>query len=141
MRAKFPVVVHLLFLQDKKILLLRRANTGYEDGNYNVVAGHVEFGESVTQAAIREAFEEIGVTLQIIDLQVVHVMSRKAENERIDFFWVIRHWSGDIENKEPEKCDDLSWVALDALPHNINPYLKYAIEKYQAGIFYSEYGW
>jgi 8-oxo-dGTP diphosphatase len=63
MRSKFPVAVHLFFLRDKQILLLRRFKTGYEDGNYSVVAGHVDTGESVTQAAIREANEEVGVII------------------------------------------------------------------------------
>lgn len=94
MRNKFPVAVHLFFLREDRILLLRRFNTGYEDGNYSVVAGHVEAGETVTQAAIREAVEEVGVTLEPDDLQIVHVMNRKSKDERIDFFIVVRHWGG-----------------------------------------------
>ena len=35
---------HLLLLKDEQVLLLRRENTGYEDGNYSVVAGHIEGG-------------------------------------------------------------------------------------------------
>ena len=42
MRSRFPVAVHLFFLRDDQILLLRRFNTGYEDGKYSVVAGHLE---------------------------------------------------------------------------------------------------
>ena len=141
MRSKFPVAVHLLFQQDKQILLLRRFNTGYEDGNYSVVAGHVEAGKSVVQAAIREAREEVEVIIEPADLQVVHVMSRKSEDERIDFFMAVGGWVREVRNNEPQKCDELLWTAIDSLPHNIIPYVKYGLEKYQAGVFYSEFGW
>jgi len=141
MRSKFPVAVHLFFLRGNQILLLRRFNTGYEDGKYSVVAGHLDAGETVTQAAIREAAEEVGVTLDPQDLQIVHVMNRKSEDERIDFFMVINHWNGDITNTEPHKCDQLAWFPLESLPPNTIPYVKYAIERYQKGIYYSEFGW
>jgi 8-oxo-dGTP diphosphatase len=141
MRSKFPVAIHLFFLRDKQVLLLRRFNTGYEDGSYSVVAGHVEAGETVTQAAIREANEEIGVILEPTDLQVVHVMHRKSEDERIDFFMAVRHWVGEVTNNEPQKCDDLSWMEIDSLPQNTIPYVKRAIENFQAGSYYSEFGW
>ena len=141
MRSKFPVAVHLFFLRDKQILLLRRFNTGYEDGNYSVVAGHVDAGETVTQAVIREANEEVGAILEPTDIQIIHVMNRKSEDERIDFFIAVKHWIGEVTNNEPHKCDNLSWVAIDSLPHNIIPYVKHAIENYQASIYYSEFGW
>lgn len=141
MRSSFLVAVHLFFLNDDKILLLRRFNTGYEDGNYSVVAGHVDAGETVTQAAVREAAEEAGIVLQLENLQVVHVMNRKSNDERVDFFVVVKAWDGEIQNREPEKCDDLSWFALAALPANMIPYVRFAIENYQKGILYSEFGW
>ena len=141
MRNKLPVAVHLFFLRDDQILLLRRFNTGYEDGKYSVVAGHVDAGETVTQAAIREAGEEVGVVLQPADLEIVHVMNRKSEDERVDFFMVVRHWIGAIRNNEPQKCDQLAWAALDSLPADLIPYVKRAIAEYQAGVFYSEFGW
>jgi len=141
MRSPFLVAVHLFFLMDDKILLLRRFNTGYEDGNYSVVAGHVDAGETVTQAAVREAFEEAGVSLQLENLEVVHVMNRKSNDERVDFFIVVNAWDGEIQNKEPDKCDDLAWFPLAALPINMIPYVQFAIGNYQKGIFYSEFGW
>ena len=141
MRSKFPVAVHLFFLRDNHILLLRRFNTGYEDGRYSVVAGHVDAGETVTQAAIREAHEEAGVILEPADIQIVHVMNRKSEEERIDFFVTVRHWVGEVTNNEPQKCDDLSWVSIDSLPQNMIPYVRNAIDKYRTGVLYSEFGW
>jgi 8-oxo-dGTP diphosphatase len=141
MRSKFLVAVHLFFFRGDQVLLLRRFNTGYEDGKYSVAAGHLDEGETVTQAAIREAGEEVGVTLDPHDLQVVHVMNRKSEDERIDFFMLVKRWAGEISNTEPHKCDHLAWFPLASLPPNTVPYVKYAIEKYQEGIYYSEFGW
>jgi len=141
MRTKFLVAVHLFFLQDNQILISRRFNTGYEDGQYSVVAGHVDSGETVTQAAIREAKEEVGVSLLPANLQFVHVMNRKSDDERIDFFMIVNNWIGEITNTEPNKCDDLRWVKFSDLPDNTIPYVRRAIELYQANITYSEFGW
>ena len=47
---RFPVAVHILLRRDDEVLLVRRCNTGYEDGKLSVVAGHVEPGETVTRA-------------------------------------------------------------------------------------------
>ena len=141
MRDQFTVAVHLFFLQGDQILLLRRFNTGYEDGNFSVVAGHVEAGETVTQAARREAAEEVGVRFEPQDMQVVHVMNRKSNDERIDFFMAVRRWRGDLHNKEPHKCDQLAWYPLDSLPQNMVPYVRYAIARYLEGSTYSEFGW
>jgi 8-oxo-dGTP diphosphatase len=141
MRNKFPVAVHIFFLLDEQILLLRRFNTGYEDGKYSVVAGHVDAGETVTQAAIREVREEVGVILDPKEIQIVHVMNRKSEDERIDFFMTIRQWSGEIINNEPHKCDELAWHPLSRLPQNTIPYVRHAIECFQNRITYGEFGW
>ena len=141
MRNQYPVAVHLFFLYETQILLLRRFNTGYQDGKFSVVAGHVDAGETVTQAAMREAKEEVGVSLKSEDLEVVHVMNRKSDDERIDFFMTIKRWTGSIHNCEPEKCDQLTWYPIAELPENMIPYVRHGIERYQKGIYYSEYGW
>ncbi len=141
MRARAPVAVHLFFLREDQLLMLRRFNTGWEDGNFSVVAGHVEGGETVTQAAIREAEEEVGVSLTRDQLQVVHVMHRKSEDERVDFFLLVKSWEGAISNREPDKCDRLEWHALETLPANTIPYIRHGLESFRRGIAYSEFGW
>ncbi len=136
---------YLTLIKDNKILLLRRFNTGYEDGNYSMIAGHVDPGETFTQCIIREAEEEAGILLKPEDLKVIHVMHRNSEtavnNERIDVFFIAKKWEGEIENKEPHKCDDLSWFDLDNIPENVIPYIKQAIAGINNKVYYSEYGW
>ncbi len=140
---KFKIIPasHLFLIKDDKILLLRRFNTGYEDGNYSVPAGHLDGNETVTSAMIRESLEEIGVKIKPENLEMIHIMHRSSNNERIDFFLLAKNWEGEPTNLEPHKCDELKWFPLNNLPENIIPYLNSAIEKYQNAMFYSEFGW
>lgn len=142
-KDKFRLIpaVHLLLINNHKILLLRRFNTGYEEGNYSVVAGHVDGGETAFRAMSREASEEAGIKIKQKDLEFAHVMHRMADEERIDFFFTTKVWIGNPINKEPNKCDDLSWFSLNNLPDNIIPYVAHAIDCYEKGIKYSEFGW
>jgi len=139
-RHKITPASYLVLIRDNKILLQRRLNTGYEDGKYSLVAGHVEKGETFTEAIIREVKEEAGIILLAEDLSVVHVMNRNIkDNERIDVFFVAKKWTGNIENKELNKCDDLSWFDLDNMPDNVIPYIKKAINCIKNKIIYSEF--
>lgn len=62
-RAALPVVAHTFLLRSGAVLLVKRCDTGFEDGNYGPVGGHLDGGESIRQAAIRECREEIGVEI------------------------------------------------------------------------------
>ena len=138
-RFKLIASVYVMLIRDGKILLLRRFNTGYEDGNYGLVAGHLDGDEKATDGMMREASEEAGIVLKAENLKMVHVMHRRQDDERIDFFFMAEKWEGEIENKEPGKCDDLSWFSLDSLPENTIPYIKNAIVCMRSKTLYSEY--
>ena len=144
-RHKMTPASYLVLIKDNKILLQRRCNTGYEDGNYSMVAGHVEEGEGFTNAIVREAKEEAGIILRRENLKVAHVINHDTgsdkNNERIDVFFIAEKWIGEIENKEPKKCDDLSWFDLDNIPDNTIDFLKEVINCIKNKIFYSEYGY
>ncbi|MCA1554000.1 MAG: NUDIX domain-containing protein [Chloroflexi bacterium] len=123
------------------MLLLRRFNTGYEDGSYSVPAGHLDGGEPVIAAAVREAREEIGIVLAPEDVRVVGMMHRRAQDERIEFFVRASRWTGEVANCEPHLCDALRWCALDALPANVIPYVRRALENFQRGVWFESFGW
>ena len=141
MRARFPTTVHLFFLRNNNILIARRKDTGFRDGEYSVPAGHLDGGETVLSAGVREALEEVGLQLDQADLKFVGVMHRLEDDERVDFFLVVQRWQGEPFNNEPEKCDDLRWADMGALPTNTVPYVRRAISNMQHGVVFDEFGW
>lgn len=140
-----PYAAALTFIiQDNKILLMRRANTKWSDGLYTVPSGHIDEGESASQAAARETLEEVGITINPDTLKFAHVLHRQntdSNNVYVDFFFIASAWTGEPSNCEPENCDDVSWFDLNALPENIVPFVKDVIRSYQSGVVYSELGW
>jgi len=138
-RFKMVPAVYLVLMKENKILLSRRYNTGYFDSYYSFPAGHLDGGETLKQAMIREAKEETGISLDSSDLELIHTMNRKIpDNERIDFFFTTKKWHGNPKIMESEKCDDLSWFELNNLPNNIIPYIKEVIDSFLDNINYSE---
>jgi 8-oxo-dGTP diphosphatase len=141
-RFSVYIAAYLILVKDGQVLLLRRANTGYQDGNYSLVAGHLDGAETAKQCIIREAKEEANLKLRPADLEVVHVMHEyRTDKEYIDIYLKTKTWEGDITNMEPDKCDELKWYSLENLPNNIIPKVKLALENTKKKIFYGEIGW
>lgn len=144
-KYKLVPASYLILRNGNQVLLLKRANTGYEDGKYSMVAGHVEDGETFTDTAIREGLEEAGIRIYPEDLKVAHVLQRRYGEgpleQRIDVFFTADNWVGKIVNNEPHKCEALDWFDLDNLPENVIPYIKHVLECVKKGVSYSEFGW
>lgn len=134
--------VYLILFKENKILLSRRFNTGWMDGYYSLIAGHLDGNEPVSLAMIREAKEEAGIVVKKEDLLPATVIHRYyPDQEYIDFFFVSKKWSGAPKIMESDKCDDMSWFDLNKLPENLLPYIKEAIENYKKGYPFFESGW
>ncbi len=94
-RFKIIPTVYLFLVRENQILLSRRYNTGFHDGEYSLPAGHLERNKTLTEAIIRKAKEETDVELDQKDLRLVQVMHRKETNEeRANFFFLAKNWKG-----------------------------------------------
>jgi mutator protein MutT len=140
-RFKMIASSYAFFIKNNKILLSRRFQTGYMDGKLSVPAGHVENKETITQTLIREIKEEVGIILIPSQFFLSHVMHRKSDDIRMDFFFQINSWNGTPKNMEPNKCNELLWSPIDSLPLDTIPYIASAINSVHNKSIYSEFGW
>ena len=135
-------------MKGKDVLLLRRFQTGTEDGMYVLPMGGHDGKEPLTHSIIREAKEEVNIDVIAEDLSVCHVMHRFHEMpqkelsfEQVDVFFTVHQYKGTVHNNEPDKCDSLDFFPIDALPKNMSPFIKHALACIQEGQPYSEFGW
>jgi 8-oxo-dGTP diphosphatase len=143
MSDRFVVVPasYVIFLRrigdDDQILLQLRQNTGYMDGHWaTAAAGHIERGESVFEAAAREATEELGITdLETAPLCAMHRTGATGDpiDERVDYFLLATSWSGEPRIIEADKCADLRWFGVHDLPSPVVPHELKVIEGLRDG--------
>lgn len=145
-RFKLKVGVFLLLIKNNQVLLLRRFQTGIDDGKYVVPMGGHDGHEPLSHAAVREAKEECNIEIPPENLAICHVMHRlhsmphSYSFEQIDVFFKVNRYSGPIQNNETDRCDELAFFPIDNLPQNTAPFIRSAIDCVQKNIFYSEFG-
>lgn len=146
-RIKAKLGVALVLIENNRILLSRRFNTGTDDGYYICPIGGLEFGETASQAMIREAFEEVNIVIEPQHLKLLHTMHRLHHLPngnhfiQIDLYFSPVKYDGVIKNNEPHKCDDLQFFPLEALPNNTLPFIRQMLSSIRSGETYSEFGW
>lgn len=133
--------VHLVLVnRSGRVLFGQRQNTGYEDGAWHLPSGHLEAGESVVAALIREAKEEVGIVIEERAVEFSHVMHNSSGGGRAAFFFTVHSWPGVPDNREPDKCTELRWFPLDDLPDHLIPYCRTALECIAREYCFSTFG-
>lgn len=112
-----PKQYTLTFLQRDREICLAMKKRGFGEGNWNGYGGKIEKGETVEGAAVREIFEESGVTVREESLE------KSTINE---FFFVdgahllvhvffVRTWKGDpVETEEMRPA----WFLFSEIPYD-----------------------
>jgi 8-oxo-dGTP diphosphatase len=144
-RAPYRSVVDALILlvSDGNVLLAQRQGTGYADGAWNLPSGKLEEGETISQAATREAGEEIGVRIRAEALRFVHLLHYRnsAGEARIGVFFQALAWDGEPRNAEPHKCAQVQWWPVDRLPPETYRYTAEGIGAFLRGVYFANVGW
>lgn len=123
-KNKSFIAVTVTVIQNGKILLVRRKDTGFMDGYYAIPGGHLDEGESLIQGAARELKEETGLIVEEKDLELFHILQDESESPKnfFSFRFLAKKWSGKPVLAEPEKSDDIGWFDIKKLP-NVSPYV------------------
>ena len=139
-KEKFLSAVYLIIRNDAgKILLQRRKGTNLWPGFLALPAGHIDVGENAYEAAIREAKEELGITIAKDDIIDTFVVNRKNKSlpSYYDVYLEIKSYYGNINIMEPEKCEELIWSDINNLPDDVITFEKEAIKNNLKGIKFS----
>lgn len=129
---------YVALVRGGEVLLQQRKDTGYMDGCWSFsAAGHVEPGESVYAAAVREAHEELGVLVDEVDLVPICTIHRRQSErsggQRVDFFFAVTSWRGEPTVQEAHRTGALRWARLSALPEPLVPVDAMALEHLRTG--------
>lgn len=140
-KCNFRVSVNLVLKDKESVCLMRRYNTGWNDGMYALMGGHVEDGENPTTAIIREAREELGITISKEDIYPVFTMA--VNPDHIYIYFACENYIGNVANNEPNQCDDVRFFDMANLPENIIPADKTALNiiNQNNGTIYGEFGY
>ena len=141
-RYQSKIAVFLVLTRETEngieILLQERCNTGYMDGKYDMAcSGHVERGESLSQAVVRESYEELGIQIDEQDLELVTLLHPYKE-DYLNIFFKAYKYIGTPNVIESNKCDDLRWFNINDLPENIIPSVGKVIECMKNSIIYDD---
>lgn len=129
------IYVCLLLVKDNKVLLLKRANTGYMDGYWHVPGGSLEENESLSHAVTREAQEELGIKVDPAQVKLFYIRHLNAQT--LGFYFLAHEWKGEPKNNEPEKCTEIAWYDLNELPEEMSHFARLVVESYKSGVQYS----
>lgn len=146
-RTLYCVAADLILTKDNKVLLQRRANTGWNDGKWNLAGGHIENEETLQQCIVREAKEELGIHIQPKNVKIVHCIQYKSNRLTMQFYLTCSTWEGtpsiqpEYENNQVVyKADKLEWFDINNLPEDLIPTARQAIEASLNGNSFSSLG-
>ncbi|EKD79078.1 MAG: hypothetical protein ACD_41C00177G0013 [uncultured bacterium] len=109
-------VVDALIVEDKKILLVKRADHLHGGGKWAIPGGFVDRDETVAEAVMREVLEETGYTSDVQELFTVLDKPDRAGDDRqnISFVFVVNVI--DQVKQTDGESSAVQWFPLDALP-------------------------
>jgi 8-oxo-dGTP diphosphatase len=144
MSDRHIIDVHVLLIRGDEVLLTRRRDIKPDfAGRWHLPSGKLDAGESVQDAAAREAEEEVGVLVAPQGLRHVHTIhvNGSGPEPRLGLFFETRNWIGEPINREPSKCSGIAWFPFDDLPEHLIEYPAVGIDAYRRGLAFSLLGW
>ncbi|MFI0190847.1 NUDIX domain-containing protein [Streptomyces sp. NPDC017082] len=105
---------------NRVVLLQRSEKAKFAQGMWDLPVGKSEPGEPITETAVRELYEETGLTVKPESLKVAHIIHGargvEAPNGFLTVVFAVHDWTGEPENREPRKHAQVRWVDTDAIP-------------------------
>ncbi|MFW5991429.1 MAG: nucleotide triphosphate diphosphatase NUDT15 [Candidatus Nanoarchaeia archaeon] len=96
-------------------VLLGKRKSSHGEGTWCFPGGHLEYGEDIEDCAKRETKEETGIEIQNLK-RAGFTNDIFGEKHYVTLFIVSDYLAGEVQLKEPDKCEKWEWFSWDALP-------------------------
>eukprot|EP01083_Nonionella_stella_P096183 270310_1 len=98
-----------------KVLIGKRKGA-HGSGTWQLPGGHMEFGETPEECAVRETEEEVGIKIGAVSrFGYTNDIFKDEKKHYITLFVLCDYLSGDVQIMEPDKCDCWEWVTWDEI--------------------------
>lgn len=111
-----PIGVNALVFNDKNQLLLGKRVNCFGEGTFGLIGGKLKVGETIESCIKRELLEEVGICVNIEDIEVVNLSSTNIEIPMLQIGVLIKKYYGEPYTKEKEYCSEIGFFDLDNLP-------------------------
>jgi 8-oxo-dGTP diphosphatase len=113
--SNFQIGIQVIVEKDDAILLgLRKKSYGYK--TWGLPGGHLKFGESFEEAAIREVQEETSLVVKGVRLFGVMNDPSLPRSHHVQIGLIATEWSGELWNPEPDSCECWEFHPINDLP-------------------------
>jgi 8-oxo-dGTP pyrophosphatase MutT (NUDIX family) len=107
----------MLLTEQEKVLLLRRTSASDHAGEWCFPGGALDYGEMPVQTAVREAFEETGITLGYEDIEPFHECNTKG----LRFTTFLRQVDEEFIPELNDEHDAYCWAPISKPVEPLHP--------------------
>lgn len=119
------VVVGALIREGRVLLVHRHPQRAAYPNAWDLPGGHVEAGETETDALARELHEELGVRISPDSVSWLGELRAGTPADPVQLTgWVVNGWSDEPRNLDPDEHDDIGWFGVEGLPVLAHPSLR-----------------
>ena len=124
-------VVSFVVNKDNQLLMGLRCDD-FDGGNWAVPGGHLDVGESLSECALRELWEETGITASVAQqFAYVEQPITISNKHYFHFGFIVKDFdASDLKNGESEDISEWKWYNLDQIPPNLAPSQREIILKF-----------
>jgi 8-oxo-dGTP diphosphatase len=110
-----------------RLLLIQRANQPGK-GFWSFPGGHIELGETIFEASVREVREEVGIEIEPLEVFQVYDWIARDNAGRLRFHYLVNYVRARYLSGEPRACDDAAqvrWVTESEIPRlTMHPFVR-----------------
>jgi 8-oxo-dGTP diphosphatase len=119
MKKRPSVGVAVIVIKNGAVLLGKR-KVSHGSGSWAFPGGHLEMNESIEACARREVFEETGILIHNIRYATfTNDIFQEEKKHYVTLFVVAEYHGGELQVKEPDKCEKWEWFIWEQFPESL----------------------